>query len=157
MSPRRILVIANETAESLVLRDAIQANLVRGRSAEVVVVAPMLNSRLRHWLSDEKAARAAAEWRLDRCIVSLAAVGIEGVGCLGDADPLQAIADALRRFRPDVIVVSTHPEHRSNWLSRGIVGRAERRFGLPVVHVVVEAGHDFIAGAAPAIARRVAA
>jgi hypothetical protein len=133
---KRILVVANETVESPILRDAIRANL--DPSGDVVIVAPMLNSRLRHWLSDEEEARVAAELRLARCIASLAAEGIEGQGWVGDSDPLQAIADALHQAPADLLIVSTHPEGRSNWLSRNLVERARRRFGLAVVHIVVD-------------------
>jgi hypothetical protein len=68
---------------------------------------------------------------------------------VGDADPLQAAADALRVFPADELVVATHPEGRSNWLARGVVERARRRFGLPVVHVVVDrdARREYLAAA----------
>src|SRR5262249_18010009 len=59
-------------------------------------------------------------------------------GEVGDSDPVQAIADAIRTFAPDEIVISTHPEGRSNWLERGVVDGAKERFDLPVTHVVVD-------------------
>ena len=64
--------------------------------------------------------------------------GIEARGEIGDGDPLQAIEDALRTFAPDELVISTHPEGRSNWLERGVVAGARERFALPVTHVVVD-------------------
>ena len=39
-------------------------------------------------------------------------------------------------FRPDEIVISTHPDGRSNWLERGVVTAARERYDVPVVHVV---------------------
>ena len=59
-------------------------------------------------------------------------------GEVGDGDPLQAIEDALRTFGADEIVISTHPEGRSNWLERGIVEKARERFAVPITHVVVD-------------------
>ena len=59
-------------------------------------------------------------------------------GEVGDADPVQAIEDALRTFGPDVIIISTHPEGRSNWLERGVVSTARERFAVPITHVVVD-------------------
>ena len=59
-------------------------------------------------------------------------------GWVGDADPLQAIADALVVFGADELLIATHPEERSNWLAHDLVGRACARFSLPVVHLVVE-------------------
>lgn len=101
-------------------------------------MAPALNSRVRHWLSDEDEARRAAEERLRRSLDLLDEAEISAEGVVGDADPLQAIDDALRIFPADEIVVSTHPEGRSNWLARGLVERARRRFTQPIVHVVVD-------------------
>ena len=59
-------------------------------------------------------------------------------GEVGDGDPLQAIEDALRTFGADEIIISTHPEGRSNWLERGIVENARERFPVPITHVVVD-------------------
>ena len=57
---------------------------------------------------------------------------------MGDADPRQAIEDALRTFGADEIVISTRPEGRSNWLERGVVDSARQRFAVPITHVVVD-------------------
>ena len=117
---RRILVVANETVGGRALRDAIESAAEGGR-ANVLVVTPALNSPLKHWASDEDQARAAAEDRLRRSVAELERLGIIARGEVGDADPLQAIEDALRTFGADVIMISTHPEGRSNWLERGVV------------------------------------
>src|SRR4051794_41679946 len=71
---RRILVISNETVEGTVLHEAIRFR-ARNVEGEVLVVAPALNSRLRHWMSDVDGARAAARRRLDRCLERLGAGG----------------------------------------------------------------------------------
>ena len=130
---RRILVISNETVEGAVLHEAIRfrAHNVEG---EVLVVAPALNSRVRHWMSDSDDARAAARRRLER----LAAAGVRARGEVGDADPMQAMADTLRVFAADEIVIATHPEARSHWLAHDLVARARLRFDVPVLHVVVD-------------------
>ncbi len=46
-----------------------------------------------------------------------------------------AMADALRLWPADMLLVSTHPEPHSGWLRKGILDKA-RRFGLPVRHVM---------------------
>jgi hypothetical protein len=97
-----------------------------------------LNSRLKTWTSDEDPARATAQKRLDATLQRLASIGIEARGDIGDVDPLVAIEDAVRLFRPDEIVVSTHPEGRSNWLERGIVSAVRERYDVPLTHVVVD-------------------
>jgi hypothetical protein len=134
---RRILVVANETVAGGALRDAIRA-AAEGARANVLVVAPALNTKLRHWTSDEDQARAAAENRLARSCRELDRLGINARGEVGDADPLQAMEDALRTFGAEMIIVSTHPEGRSNWLERGVVSGARERFAVPITHVVVD-------------------
>jgi hypothetical protein len=134
---KRILVVANETVAGARLRDAIKT-AAEGDKASVLVVSPALNSPLRHWTSDEDNARAAAEERLARSVAELERLGIDARGEVGDADPVQAIEDALRTFGADVIIISTHPEGRSNWLERGVVATARERFAVPLEHVVVD-------------------
>jgi hypothetical protein len=134
---RRILVVANETVAGGALRDVIKAS-AEGARANVLVVTPALNSKLKHWTSDEDQARAAAEERLERSIGELERLGISARGEVGAADPLQAVEDALRTFGADMIIISTHPEGRSNWLERGVVSGARARFAVPITHVVVD-------------------
>jgi hypothetical protein len=136
----RILVVANETVGGPELRSEIQE--LAGERTRVLVVCPALNSPLRHWASDEDDARAAAQERLDRSLASMRAAGLEAEGEIGDGDPLQAIEDAIRTFRPDELIISTHPPGRSHWLERGVVDRARERFEIGLTHVVVDLDAD---------------
>jgi len=133
----RILVVANETVGGAELRELLRAKSA-GMREDVLVVCPALNSKLRTWTSDEDGARSAAQQRLEESLALLHEAGVEARGEIGDGDPLQAMEDALRTFPADEIVVSTHPPGRSNWLEAGVVTRAEQRFDVPVVHVVVD-------------------
>jgi GABA permease len=137
----RILVVANETVGGPELRSELQ-DRAGDQRATVLVVCPALNSPLRHWASDEDDARAAAQSRLDRSLESMRSVGLEVDGQIGDGDPLQAIEDAIRTFRPDELIISTHPPGRSHWLERGVVDRARERFEIPITHVVVDLEAD---------------
>ena len=132
-----VLVVANETVVGRKLHDAVRG-ATDGRPARVLVVSPALNSPLRHFVSDEDKARGAAQERLDRSLHALADAGIDARGEIGDADPLQAIDDSLRTFGADEIIISTHPEGRSNWLEKGVVSGAQQRFKVPITHVVVD-------------------
>jgi hypothetical protein len=134
---RRILVIANETVGGTTLREEIRRRS-EGYDEQVLVVCPALNSPIRHWASDEDQARAAAQERLARSLGRLAEAGVDARGEVGDSEPLQAIEDALRTFGPDEIIISTHPEGRSNWLEKGVVSGARERFAVPITHVVVD-------------------
>jgi hypothetical protein len=138
---RRILVVANETVGGHELR-ALLEQKAAGVREQLLVVCPALNSRLRHWASDEDPARARAQDRLNRSIARLAELGISARGEIGDADPLQAMEDSLRTFGADEIVISTHPPGRSHWLERGVVDGARERFDVPVTHVVVDIEHQ---------------
>jgi hypothetical protein len=137
----RILVVANETVAGRSLREEVVRRAREG-DAEVLVVTPALNTRIRHWTSDEDEARGAAQLRLDESLACLTADGLDANGTVGDDDPIQAIEDALRTFSADEIVVSTHPPGRSNWLEHGVVERASERFDLPITHVVVDLEHE---------------
>ena len=133
----RILVVANETVGGPELLGTIRER-AGDRFVRVLVVCPALNSPLKHWVSDEDGARAAAADRLEASLEAMRAAGLEARGEVGDGDPVQAIADAMRTFAPDDIVISTHPEGRSNWLERGVVDAARERFEVPLTHVVVD-------------------
>ncbi len=130
-------MVANETVAGHTLRSMILEKSLDVRE-EVLVVTPALNSPLKHWVSDEDQARADAQERLNASIAKLADAGVQARGEVGDGDPLQAMEDALRTFGADEIIISTHPEGRSNWLERGIVEKARERFAVPITHVVVD-------------------
>ena len=134
---RRILVVANETVGGPELLAEVRERS-EGVAEKVLVVCPALNSPLRHWVSDEDEARAAAAERLDRSLAAMRAAGMDARGSVGDGDPLQAIDDALRTFAPDEIVISTHPVGRSHWLEHNLVEAARERYDCPVAHVVVD-------------------
>ncbi len=131
---RRILVIANETVGGATLRELLAERA--NERTEVLVISPALNTPLRHWVSDEDGARSDAQQRLEHSLRRLQDAGVNARGEVGDAEPLQAIEDALRKFGADEIVISTHPPGRSNWLEQGLVERAQERFAVPIHHVI---------------------
>ncbi len=142
---RRVLVVANQTLEGPALREVVRT---RGSRGEILVVAPALNSRLRHWFSDEDPARRGAEMRLGHCLDRLRSEGVRARGRIGDADPMRAIEDALVSFDATEIVIATLPHRRSHWLERDLVRRALRQFMRPIVHVIVDPPCGLEAGAA---------
>jgi hypothetical protein len=152
-SPRRVLVVANETLAGAGVVEEVRYRA--GAGGDVVVVAPELaRSRMDHWLaSDSEARHAAAEERLARTLAALKDAGLTAKGALGDPDPLQALDDALRTYDPDEVVISTHPPARSNWLERKVVGRARERYALPITHLVVDLEHERAAARADAAPR----
>jgi len=147
---QRILVVANATLEGDALRDLIRLSTDGGAPAQLLVITPALNSRLRHWLSDDDEARRSARLRLLTTLEGLRAGGAEADGRVGDADPLQAITDALHEFRAHTIVIATHREGRTHWLARDLLERVRRRFAQPVLQVGVEPGKGSALDSEPA-------
>jgi hypothetical protein len=135
----RLLLIANRTCPCPALANEIPARARPGRT-KVRIVAPALNSLLRHWVSDVDDAIAHARDRLDQAVAALRERGIDATGTAGDSDPLVAIDDALHDFAADEIIISSHPPGQSNWLERNLVERARAHYDLPVTHIVSDHG-----------------
>ena len=77
-------------------------------------------------------ARAAcASERLAACLDRLERAGLHATGRVGDADPLQAVADTLPTFAADEIVIAAHSE-RSRGIAEKIAPGVRERFALPV-------------------------
>ena len=132
----RVLVVANEAVGGAELLAHLEAH-AGGLALRVHVVAPALVSRLDQWTNDDGEARAAAQTRLDDSVAALRAAGLDADGELGDENPVQAVEDALRTFRPDELVLATRTPGSSSWLEQGVVEEVRERFALPVTHVVV--------------------
>lgn len=132
----RVLALVSEPVSGDALRAAIGD---RAEDAEVLVVAPALNSPLRFWMSDPDPAIERAEAVQEETVERMEEEGVDAAGDTGESDPVLAIQDALTTFAADEIVLFTHPDGKRNWLEEGVVGEVEERFGLPVAHIVVEA------------------
>jgi hypothetical protein len=132
-----VLVIANETAASKTLFDAVRGE-VRQEGDRVTVIAPV-NEPAQGYVVYEDTRRASAGRRLDRTLHSLRQAGITAQGFVVETGPVQAVKDALAQLEPpvDEIVVSTHPEEKSGWMRRHVVEEIKRvAEGIPVKHVV---------------------
>ncbi|PTL58211.1 hypothetical protein [Paraconexibacter algicola] len=136
----QILVVANRTCPCPGLVDVIHDRVERAPAADVRIVAPALNSRLRHAFSDVDGALLQAQGRLEEVVAVLRQRGIQAAGEVGDADPFLAVADALALRPATEILVSTHPPGASNWMERGLVERLRATYGVPVTHLVSQAG-----------------
>ena len=134
----KIVVLANETVGGGELASEISSRC-QGRDSSVLVVTPALTkSAAEHWASDTDEAREDAKARMEASVAALRGQGLSVTGQIGDSDPNQALADALREFGGDEVIISTHPPERSRWLERGVVDRAREEVGVPVTHVVVD-------------------
>jgi hypothetical protein len=134
--PTKILALASEPLSADVLRSALGEEVAH--DAEVLVVAPALQSRRRFLLADPDPGIERAQEVQQESVERLEEEGVDAVGATGDSDPLMAIQDALATFDADEIVLFTHGQGGRNWQEEGIVEQAEQRFAAPVRHLEVE-------------------
>lgn len=136
---KRILLVANEECLHGELCSAVREHAGE-EPAEFFIVAPALNARLSHWVSDVDRAETEAQRKLQATVEMMRDHGYTTRGAIGDPDPVQAIEDvrAGHAFEPDEIIVSTHPHGRENWLEKRVLDRARSRYSVPVTEVVVE-------------------
>ena len=118
-----VLVVANQTADSPELIDALREQASKGE-AQFTLVLPPLGA-------DRDAARA----RLDAIVESWREAGLNASGTLGDSDPLLAVKEAWDPARYDEVIISTLPTGASKWLQIDLPHRVERMTGVPVRHV----------------------
>jgi len=131
----RVLVVANRTAASDELLEALVQRVERG-PAEFFLVVPA-TPRGASWITDMNAATggAAAEEALQRALERWKDVGIECMGRVGDSDPLAAASDAAGDGEFDEVIVSTLPLHLSKWLHLDLPHKVAHATGLPTEHV----------------------
>jgi GABA permease len=142
-APHRVLIVANETVGA----DDLLAEIRRfgsDREAEFFVLVPanpVDTGQAEHkgavFLWD--ATRRAAQERLDATLEILRGDGLRAEGAVGDYRPMVAMDEAVEQFRPDGIVISTHPPERSEWVHQDLVKRAAEKYRVPVEHVVSHA------------------
>ncbi|MEU7811597.1 hypothetical protein [Pseudonocardia sp. NPDC049154] len=81
-------------------------------------------------------AHTIEEQRLATALAAICAVDGQADGQVGDADPLEAVRNAVVHRKVDGIIVSTLPLGLLNWLRRNLLRQIERLAGLPVTHIV---------------------
>lgn len=134
--PKKILALVAEPVSADALRSAVGPD--DADDAEVLVVAPALNSRRKFFLADPDAAIERADQVQEETVERLDEEGIDAAGDTGEEDPMLALQDALVTFDADEVVLFTHQGGKQNWLEEGLVEEAGSRLSVPVRHVVVE-------------------
>jgi hypothetical protein len=134
----RYLVVTHQTALSPDLQRTVSALVAEDPAAEFAVLVPEAPGLPITWEGERvDAARQRAEAAKTlledtaRARVLRTAVGVP--------EPLQAISDELLDHPGyDTLVICTLPPGVSRWLKLDLVHRAERKFGLRVIHVVAD-------------------
>jgi hypothetical protein len=133
---RRYLVVANQTLGGAHLADAVRERMAAGECRFHVLVPATSTAEHAVWTEGE--AVALATRRLEGALSRFRELGAEADGEVGDANPLEAIGDALRESEYDEIILSTLPPGISRWLGQDLVHRVERSSEVPVTHVIGE-------------------
>ena len=133
----RILVLANKTAESPELLEALRA---KGTDHQYTLVVPASGGMLEK-AADPDAAREHTEPHLAAALEKFKGEGFNVEGTIGDSDPIAAVQDANNFAEFDEIIISTLPLRVSKWMKLDLPSKAERATGLPVTHVETKA-HD---------------
>ena len=129
-----ILVVANRTAGSAELLEALKARAAQG-PAKFHLLVPSTPHGVT-WAADMHAGGDEAEAHVRAAVERLRAEGLEvDDGKVGDPDPVAAVEDAVNFKEFDEIIVSTLPKHLSKWLKVDLPHRVERATGKPVTHV----------------------
>ena len=136
MEPRRVLVVANQTACGDELLEAVQARMVAGPCRFTLLVPATHPHEHATWTEGE--ARAIARRRMEEAITRFTEIGAEVDGVVGDASPVRAIDDVLIDNPHHEIVLSTLPPGISRWLRLDLPQRVGQRFGLPVTTIISE-------------------
>jgi len=130
----RVLVVANRTAESPELLEALKARAAKGDDPEFLLVVPASGHGIQK-AADPDAARKASGGHLDNAAQKFLSEGLKVETQLGDGDPLAAVQDAVNFGTFDEVIVSTLPHRTSKWLKMDLPTRIERDTGLPVTHI----------------------
>lgn len=133
---KRILALVSEPISADALRAAVGPEAAD--DAEVLVVAPALGDKRHFFLADPDPAIERADEVAQETVERLDEEGIDAAGGTGESDPLLALQDALVTYDADEIVLFTHADDKQNWLEEGLVEEAEKRFSVPVRHLVIE-------------------
>ncbi len=131
----KLLVVTPEPIDANALRSTLGEEI---EGAEVLVVSPAGHqSKVAFWVSDSDEAIAEAESAQEETVERLEEEGVDAAGDTGEAEPAQAIQDALATFRADRIVVFSHPDGDRDYREDEGLADAEARFGVPVTHAII--------------------
>ena len=121
-APRRILIVANRTAATPALIDAVRTR-ASAASCRFTLLVPRA-----YWDADTEESAITLELAIP---LLDEAAGSHVEGLLGDTDPFVAVTGALEQGDYDEIIISTLPARVSHWLHLDLPARVQR-LGLPV-------------------------
>jgi hypothetical protein len=136
-TPTRVLVVANRTAATPALLDAVRERAGRGPCTFTLLV-PNAAHGLHRVVDPEDQGQNEAEETLELALPLLEkAAGAPVEGMIGDPEPLAAIQDACNVHGFDELIISTLPKRFSRWLRLDLPHKAAG-LGLPVTTVTAQ-------------------
>jgi hypothetical protein len=136
-APTRVLVVANRTAATPALLDAVRERAARGPCTFTLLI-PHTSHGLHRIVDPEDQGTSEAEQTLELALPLLEqAAGARVEGMVGDPEPLAAIQDAVNVQGFDEIIISTLPQRFSRWLRLDLPHKAAG-LGLPVTTVTAQ-------------------
>ncbi len=128
----RLLIATGEAAASEDELPQLVRALIENAS-ELLVMTPMLISRLQWLASDTDRARYEADERLSTVLGHIETLAPEaGIRArIGDDTPFTAFSDAIREFLPDHILIALRSSDHSGWQERGLLDQITE-FGIPI-------------------------
>ena len=106
-------------------------------AAEIYVLTPTLQggSRL---ADDVDRFRHYADERLDAVLSHMHSSARDASGAAARGSVMTVIADAVREFEPDHILIALRVADHANWQERRLIEHVENRFRLPVTTFAVD-------------------
>ena len=137
----RLLIVTGSAVADVEELPPLVRSLIQTAS-EVLVVTPVLPGRLQWLASDTDRVRHEADERLRTVISHVEELAPEATasGAIGDETPLSAFADAVRRFRPDHILLALRAADHSAWQERGLTDRVREGFHIPLTIFEIDRG-----------------
>ena len=133
-TPIRVLVVANRTAATPALLDAVRERAERG-PCEFTLLVPNTTHGLHTLVDPEDQSKSEAEATIELAVPLLEeAAGGPVDAMVGVPEPLAAIQDAVNLHGFDELIISTLPSRVSKWLKLDLPSKAAA-LGLPVTTV----------------------
>ena len=122
----RILIVANRTASTPRLIDAVRRRAEAGPCVFALLIPDVTDRKEADWTLEtaQRLLRPAARGKVE--------------GLVGGPDPFESVRAAVQQGNFDEIIISTLPRRVSKWLRRDLIRRVEG-LGLPVTAIVPKA------------------
>ena len=135
--PTRVLVVANRTAATPALMQAVRERAGRGPCVFTLLI-PNAAHGLHRVVDPEDQGQSEAEATLELALPGLEeAAGGHVEGLIGDPEPLAAIQDAVNIHGFDEIILSTLPARVSKWLRLDLPHKVAG-LGLPITTITAK-------------------